>query len=145
MTSELRFFQCFVHVRLEKVVSLLFACCSSLKTINSKQLWTDANHLINSPNLNPFCSERDEQMRGREEKRQEGGVEERKKRPDKTSARFAHLCQAKRARPTVRGRRREREILRGGGRREKKRGGDGGMVPMSTSARNCLFWGGNAS
>lgn len=26
-----------------------FACCSSLKTINSKQLWTDANHLINFP------------------------------------------------------------------------------------------------
>ena len=30
-----------------KVVSVL-ACCSPLKTINSKQLQTDANHLINS-------------------------------------------------------------------------------------------------
>lgn len=37
----------------------------------------------------------------------------------------------------------ERERLRGGGRREKKGGGDGGMVPTSTSARNCFFiWGG---
>ncbi len=29
-------------------MSFLFAFRSSLKTINSKQLWTDANHLINS-------------------------------------------------------------------------------------------------
>lgn len=75
-------------------------------------------------------------MRGKEGKRQEG--KKKKKRPDKTSAGFARLCQAERARPAVRGRRREGERLRGGGRREKKGGGDGGMVPTSTSARNCF-------
>lgn len=81
-------------------------------------------------------------MRGGEGKRQGRGEKKQhtKKRPDKTSARFAHLCQAERARPAVRGRRRRRdgERLRGGGRREKKGGGDGGMVPTSTSARNCF-------
>lgn len=68
-------------------------------------------------------------MRGREGKRQEWGG------ADKTSAGFAHLCQAERARPAVTGRRRRREGLRGGGRRERK---EGGTLPTSTSARNCF-------
>lgn len=55
------------------------------------------------------------------EKDRRGGAttKKNKKLPDKTSAGFAHLCQAERARPAVTGRRR-RERLRGGGRREKE-------------------------
>lgn len=56
---------------------------------------------------------------------------------DKTSAGFAHLCQAERERPAVRGRGREREIERWWAKR-KEGGGDGGTPPTSTSARNCF-------